>query len=57
VSGVGWNVAADAGGANSNTLTDELALEPLSGTAILNGIPVEVEPVAAQMPAVAAAAG
>jgi anaerobic selenocysteine-containing dehydrogenase len=57
VSGVGWNVAADAGGANSNTLTDELAIEPLSGTAILNGIPVEVEPVTARMPAVAAAAG
>ena len=29
-------------GANSNVLTDELALDPLSGTAVLNGIPVEV---------------
>jgi anaerobic selenocysteine-containing dehydrogenase len=47
VPGVGWSVAAGAGGANSNTLTDELAVEPLSGTAILNGIPVEVEPVVA----------
>ena len=46
VRGVGWSVAARAGGANTNALTDELALEPLSGTAILNGIPVEVEPVA-----------
>ena len=25
-------------------LTDELLLEPLSGTAVLNGIPVELEP-------------
>jgi hypothetical protein len=24
-------------------LTDDLALDPLSGTAVLNGIPVEVE--------------
>jgi len=45
VRGVGWNLAAGAGGANSNTLTDELAVEPLSGTAVLNGIPVELEPV------------
>jgi anaerobic selenocysteine-containing dehydrogenase len=57
VSGVGWSVAAGAGGANSNTLTDELALEPLSGTAILNGIPVAVEAVTADVPAVAVAAG
>ncbi len=56
VRGVGWNVAAGAGGANSNALTDELAVEPLSGTAILNGIPVEVEPVAVAAPAAAAAA-
>jgi anaerobic selenocysteine-containing dehydrogenase len=38
-------VAAEHAGANSNVLTDELVLEPLSGTAILNGIPVELEPV------------
>ena len=44
VPGVGWSRAAGVGGANSNTLTDELAVDPLSGTAILNGIPVEVEP-------------
>jgi hypothetical protein len=36
-------VAAQRPGANSNILTDELALDPLSGTAVLNGIPVEVE--------------
>jgi anaerobic selenocysteine-containing dehydrogenase len=45
VDGVGWSVAADHPGANSNVLSDELAVEPLTGTAILNGIPVEVEPV------------
>jgi anaerobic selenocysteine-containing dehydrogenase len=57
VPGVGWSVAAGAAGANTNTHTDERALEPLSGTAILNGIPVEVEPVLADVPAVAVAAG
>ena len=31
-------------GVNSNTLTDEEGLDPLSGNAILNGIPVELEP-------------
>jgi anaerobic selenocysteine-containing dehydrogenase len=45
VDGVGWNVAAGHAGANSNVLSDELAVEPISGTAILNGIPVEVEAV------------
>ena len=33
-------------GVNSNELTSSDALEPLSGTAVLNGIPVEVTPVA-----------
>ena len=31
---------------NSNVLADETLVEPLSGNAILNGIPVEVVPVA-----------
>jgi len=38
---------ADAGarpGVNSNLLTDPLALDPLSGTSVLNGIPVTVKP-------------
>jgi anaerobic selenocysteine-containing dehydrogenase len=35
-------IAAQRPGTNSNVLTDELALDPLSGTAVLNGIPVEV---------------
>jgi len=34
-------------GVNSNVLADELALDPLSGNAVLNGIPVRVEPFAA----------
>jgi anaerobic selenocysteine-containing dehydrogenase len=40
--GTRLSVAAQRPGANSNVLTDELALDPLSGTAVLNGIPVEV---------------
>ena len=37
---------------NSNTLTDEDVLDPLSGPAVLNGIPVTLAPVAAPAPAV-----
>jgi len=37
-------VAAEHAGANSNLLADELLLDALSGTAVLNGIPVEVTP-------------
>ena len=40
--GVEMTVARQAGGANSNVLTDRHAVDPLSGTAVLNGIPVEV---------------
>jgi anaerobic selenocysteine-containing dehydrogenase len=43
--GMDLRVAGEHAGTNSNVLTDELVLEPLSGTAILNGIPVELEPV------------
>jgi anaerobic selenocysteine-containing dehydrogenase len=42
--GVDLAVAGGHAGTNSNVLTDELVVE-LSGTAILNGIPVELEPV------------
>jgi anaerobic selenocysteine-containing dehydrogenase len=38
-------VAAQRPGTNSNVLTDEMALDPLSGTAVLNGIPIEIEAV------------
>jgi anaerobic selenocysteine-containing dehydrogenase len=42
--GVSLSVAGAHAGTNSNVLTDELVVEPLSGTAVLNGIPVELEP-------------
>jgi anaerobic selenocysteine-containing dehydrogenase len=37
-------VAADHAGVNSNLLADEDLFDPLSGNAVLNGIPVEVAP-------------
>ncbi len=40
--GANLSVARDRPGANSNLLTDEMALDPLSGNAVLNGIPVTV---------------
>ena len=58
-SGAQMGVAAANAGVNSNVLTDELAVDPLSGNAVLSGIPVEVAPaenddVPAGQPAVAA---
>ncbi len=44
VEGVRLGVAREHAGVNSNVVADELVLEPLSGNAILNGIPVEVAP-------------
>jgi anaerobic selenocysteine-containing dehydrogenase len=38
-------VASEHAGVNSNVLTDEFVLDPLSGNAVLNGIPVTLEPV------------
>ena len=38
-------VASAHAGVNCNLLVDELALDPLSGNAVLNGVPVTVEPV------------
>jgi hypothetical protein len=38
-------VAEAHAGTNSNILADEDLLDPLSGNAVLNGIPVEVAPV------------
>ena len=40
--GARLSVAADHAGVNSNLLTDEAALDELSGNAVLNGIPVEI---------------
>lgn len=43
--GARMRVAAEHAGVNSNVLADEAETEPLSGNAILSGIPVEVAPV------------
>jgi anaerobic selenocysteine-containing dehydrogenase len=51
--GTRMRVAAEHAGVNSNVLADETLVEPLSGNAILSGIPVEVAPVRAPAPAVA----
>jgi anaerobic selenocysteine-containing dehydrogenase len=48
--GVRLRVAREHAGVNSNLLADEELLEPLSGTAVLNGIPVELAPVPAREP-------
>ncbi len=37
------HVAAAVAGPNINALTDEARVEPLVGTAVLNGVPVRVE--------------
>ncbi len=42
VPGTRMRVAAEHAGVNSNVLSDDKALDPLSGTSVLNGIPVEV---------------
>ncbi len=42
--GTQLRVAAEHAGVNSNTLSDDRALDPLSGTSVLNGIPVTVGP-------------
>jgi hypothetical protein len=42
--GARMRVAAEHAGVNSNVLTDEDALDPISGNAVLNGIPVSLSP-------------
>ncbi len=44
LAGARLGVAADHAGVNSNILTDGSVLDPLSGNAVLNGIPVTVTP-------------
>jgi anaerobic selenocysteine-containing dehydrogenase len=44
VEGVDMRVATAHGGANSNVLTGTDAFDPMSGNAVLNGIPVEIAP-------------
>ena len=41
--GTALDVASASPGVNSNILTDDEALDPLSGTSVLNGIPVTLE--------------
>jgi anaerobic selenocysteine-containing dehydrogenase len=43
--GTKLRVAAERAGVNSNVLADDAALDPLSGTSVLNGIPVSLTPV------------
>jgi anaerobic selenocysteine-containing dehydrogenase len=52
--GVRMTVAEAHAGTNSNLLADETVVDPLSGNAVLNGIPVELAPVAAAAPQEAA---
>jgi anaerobic selenocysteine-containing dehydrogenase len=51
VDGVELGVARRHAGVNSNLLADDELIDPLSGNAVLNGIPVEVAPAAAALPA------
>jgi len=44
VPGTNLSVAATRAGVNSNVLTDDTAIDPLSGTSVLNGIPVTIQP-------------
>jgi hypothetical protein len=43
-------VAREHAGVNSNILADEQLVEPLTGNAVLNGIPVQLAPVRAGAP-------
>jgi len=42
MSGTRMNVAAKRAGVNSNVLTDENEMDPLSGNSVMNGIPVTI---------------
>ncbi|MFM8563898.1 MAG: molybdopterin-dependent oxidoreductase [Acidimicrobiia bacterium] len=44
VPGTRMAVAAEKAGVNSNVLSDHRAMDPLSGTSVLNGIPVSIAP-------------
>jgi anaerobic selenocysteine-containing dehydrogenase len=54
--GVRLTVAAENAGVSSNDLSDEEVVDPLSGNAVLNAIPVTVEPIRPRAPAPASAA-
>jgi anaerobic selenocysteine-containing dehydrogenase len=53
--GTSQSVAAAHPGTNSNVLADEGLFDPVSGNAVLNGIPVELAPVAVDAPVAAPA--
>jgi anaerobic selenocysteine-containing dehydrogenase len=57
VGGARLGVAAAHAGVNSNVLADEELLEPVTGTAVLNGIPVTVEPAGTRDAVAGGAAG
>jgi hypothetical protein len=42
--GVRLRVAAEKAGVSLNDLTDEAIIDPLSGNAVLNAVPVVIEP-------------
>jgi anaerobic selenocysteine-containing dehydrogenase len=44
VDGIRMEIAAAHAGTNSNLLADEKLIDPLSGNAVLNGVPVELSP-------------
>jgi anaerobic selenocysteine-containing dehydrogenase len=44
VAGTRMSVAAEKAGVNSNILTDESIIDPISGNAVLNAIPVTLQP-------------
>jgi anaerobic selenocysteine-containing dehydrogenase len=50
VDGIRASVAAAHAGTNTNLLADDALLDALSGTAVLNGIPVEIEPARTRAP-------
>jgi hypothetical protein len=48
LTGVRLSVARANEGVSSNDLTDEEVVDPLSGNAVLNSVPVSIEPVVAR---------
>jgi anaerobic selenocysteine-containing dehydrogenase len=44
VDGIRTAVATAHAGANSNLLADDTLMDALSGTSVLNGIPIDIEP-------------
>jgi anaerobic selenocysteine-containing dehydrogenase len=43
--GIRMSVASEHAGVNANRLTDDIAVDPLSGNAVLNGVAVQLRPV------------